>query len=109
MIAFRLILMGVGFLCLTSGCASHYYRSHEQGLSLYLRQPGADSVLLYSSVDGFSPHVAERSGGCWVVTVPADRAFRYFYEVDGRVTIPQCRLKEKDDFGLENCVYEPGL
>jgi len=109
MIIFRLIIIGVCSLVLANGCASHYYRKDQKETSLYLRQPGAERVLLYSSIDGFSPRVAERSLGGWVVSMPSDQAFNYFYEVDGRVMIPHCPLKEKDDFGFENCVYEPGL
>ena len=32
-----------------------------------------------------------------------------FYIVDGAVYLPQCRLKEQDDFGSANCLYIPGM
>lgn len=92
-----------------SGCRAHFYRADADGLTLYLRaQPGA-TVLFYSSLDGFAPHAATRHKRMWINTVPADREFRYFYTVNGQMRIPECALKEQDDFGGENCVYVPRL
>ncbi len=103
-----LIIWGL-FLCICCGCAAHYHRADEHGMTLYLRQPKAEKVILFSSLDGFSPYPATRNSGKWANALPADREFRYFYTVDGQIFIPDCPLKEKDDFGLENCVYVPGL
>ena len=40
-----------------------------------------------------------------MVSINASRDFRYFYLVDGKVLIPDCRMVEQDDFGGANCVY----
>ena len=106
---YRWFSIGLCFVGLLCGCASHYYRIDANSMRMVLRRPTAEKVMLYSSLDGFSPCVAAQNGGSWVNFLPADREFRYFYKVDGHVFIPDCRLKEKDDFGLENCVYLPGL
>ncbi len=103
------MLVWAGVLFIFGGCAAHYHRVDKNGMTLYLRLPSAENVILFSSLDGFSPHTAQWRDGKWVNSLPADREFRYFYQVDGQLFIPECRLKEKDDFGFENCVYVPGL
>lgn len=100
----------VGFMVLGTGCAQHYYRLNADTVDLYLREPDAGQVNLMTSLDDFAPHRAGRiNGGTWRTTVPAGREFRYFYTVDGRLFLPECRLKEKDDFGTENCVFDPKM
>ena len=39
--------------------------------------------------------------------MPAGETFRYFYRVDDTPFVPDCPMKEKDDFGFENCIYDP--
>jgi hypothetical protein len=91
---------------LTVGCATHYIRRDDGRAAFFLRCPGAREVALATSLDGFTPHKAHRSGsGQWVATVDADRDFSYFYLVDGKVFQPDCRMAEADDFGGTNCVY----
>jgi len=97
-------------LVLLTGCAPHFHTIRGDGVHLYLRAPSANEVLLASSLDGYAPHPAKRNkGGVWETSVPEQREFRYFYIVDGQVFVPPCRLRERDDFGSENCVYCPDL
>jgi zinc transporter ZupT len=106
----RALLTIVVLLSLTGvigGCAGHYYRTDASGTIFYLRLPEAASVVLYTSVDGFKPHTAERRSGRWSNTLSATGEFVYFYRVDGEVFIPDCRFREKDDFGRENCIFLP--
>jgi hypothetical protein len=91
------------------GCASHYYRTDEDGVILYLREPKTTSVILFTSADGFLPNAAEHRGGTWVNRIPSHRQFSYFYKVDGKLYTPDCRFMEEDDFGFKNCIYVPGL
>lgn len=106
---FRIIFVVVAWVVWLTGCSSHYHRTSERGVTLYLRKPANASVFLYTSLDGFSPKTAEHKGGFWVHRVPSNGGFIYFYKVDGKLFTPDCRFTEKDDFGFENCVYEPGL
>jgi len=79
-------------------------------MEFVLESPEASEVLFASSLDDFRLHPAVRSGRSrWVVTVPADNAFSYFYMVDDRLFLPPCTLREPDDFGNENCIFEPGM
>jgi hypothetical protein len=106
----RFLLTIVALLSLSGmlgGCAGHYYRTNANGTTLYLRLPKATSVVLYTSIDGFSPHAAELQTGRWTNTLAATHEFIYFYRVDGEMFIPDCRFKEKDDFGQENCIFLP--
>lgn len=96
-------------VALMAGCATHYHRVQDDRVSLYLERPEAKRVSLACSLDGFAPREARWEDGWWVVRLPADRAFRYFYILDGRSFTPACRLKEKDDFGAENCLFDPRL
>lgn len=88
------------------GCATHYHKVNQESLVLYLKKPDARQVILYCSADDFIPHEAAHIDGKWVVSIPMADQFRYFYEVDGKLFIPSCLLKEKDDFGSENCVFD---
>lgn len=99
----------VGILLVLAGCATHSQRLHGGFVTLSLDVPPAGQVALACSRDGFIPHPAWRENGRWVVALPADGPFRYFYLVDGAVYVPPCRLKEKDDFGADNCLFDPGL
>ncbi len=91
---------------LAIGCASHYIRQDKGHTDFYLRCPNANEVVLATSLDGFAPRPARRTGADeWVVSVEESRDFSYFYLVDGKVLRPECRLIEQDDFGGTNCVY----
>ena len=106
MTARRLAGLALLSALLTVGCASHYIRRDEGRAVFFLRCPRARSVALATSLDGFVPHPARRSGAdLWMATVNADRDFSYFYFVDGKVFQPDCRRVEQDDFGGTNCVY----
>ncbi len=104
----RVFCLCVG-VTLLGGCASHSWRVDGDTLTLLLDRPGAAQVALASSLDGFAPRPAERTSNAWAVSVPAGTSFRYFYLVDNQVFLPDCRLREQDDFGAWNCVYEPEL
>jgi hypothetical protein len=91
---------------LAIGCASHYIRQDNGHTDFYLRLPEAHAVALATSLDGFARRPARRaSADIWVVSVATAREFSYFYLVDGKVLIPECRMIEQDDFGGTNCVY----
>ena len=105
---FVLASIGLCLAGLLSGCATHYYRTNDRGTTLFLRLPEAKSVALFTSIDGFRPRPAVLAKGCWIVTQPTTEEFAYFYKVDGELLIPDCRFKEQDDFGQENCIFLPG-
>jgi hypothetical protein len=91
---------------LAAGCASHYIRHDNGSIDFYLRCPDARKVEMVTSLDGFEPRPARRTGiDKWVVSVKSSRDFSYFYRVDGEVVRPDCRLVEQDDFGGSNCIY----
>lgn len=97
-------------IALIGGCQSHFHKVRENAIYFYLHQPEARRVELRCSFDGFKPHPATKTDDdTWEVTVPFTSEFIYFYIVDDRVFLPSCRLKEKDDFGTENCIFIPEM
>jgi hypothetical protein len=103
------LVFGIALL-LTFGCATHYSIIRNNRALLFLKSSVAESVYLRSSLDGFKLHPAEESErGTWRVELPSTAEFKYFYLVDGVVTVPDCRFKEKDDFGGENCIFVPNM
>ena len=102
-----LLLNFMMFAC--SGCAgSHYTTENQDSVSLFLRQPDALHVQFASSIDKYTLHDTRKNGlGLWEINMPLPTAFSYFYVVDGAVYIPDCQFKETDDFGSENCIYQP--
>ena len=105
----RRLLLAVFLGSIISGCGTHAYRVDENELILILSAPQAKRVTLACSLDGFIPRSARNVSGCWEVSLPADKTFTYFYWVDGHVVVPDCQLKEHDDFGAENCIFDPHL
>ena len=90
-------------------CKSHHYRIEGDRMLLILRLTDADKVVLFCSFDGFEPRTVNKNSNNWEAEVPAGKTFRYFYRVDDVLFVPDCPLKEKDDLGFENCIYDPGL
>ena len=92
-----------------SGCASrHYVEQKTDSLVFSLQLPEATRVQFSSSTDNFILHdTVKNKSGIWQLTVPLRSELKYFYIVDGSVYLPECRLKETDDFGAENCLYQP--
>lgn len=95
------------FMTLIAGCATHYCRKEKDSLVLYLEKPGAQRVFFASSLDGFEPHEARHLDGRWVVVLPYQNPFRYYYVVDDEIFLPPCQFTESDDFGSENCIFDP--
>lgn len=91
------------------GCApNHFVVRSSNEVQLVLLAPDAQTVLLASSLDGFSPRpTSPEKPGRWVTTLPATGDFSYFYLVDGRAHVPDCRDREWDDLGGSNCLYQP--
>jgi hypothetical protein len=101
-------MVAVSLLC--AGCATHYYRIKADRVNLYLRMPEAKIVYFATSLDEFELFRTKKlESGIWEVAVPATREFTYFYKVDGSIYLPDCKLKEKDDFGDENCIFTPDM
>jgi len=90
------------------GCATHYQVITSGHVEMFLTAPQAQSVVLVVSSDPFQQVQARRDdSGMWKVTLNRLSEFKYFYLVDGKTYQPDCRLRENDDFGSNNCVFSP--
>jgi len=90
------------------GCAAHYHTIRNGYVDVYLKAPRAQSVSLVVSGDTFEKVPAVRTQlGMWKVSLNRANEFKYFYLVDGKVYLPDCPLRERDDFGADNCVFSP--
>jgi hypothetical protein len=91
-----------------AGCSPHYHAIRNGHVDVYLEAPQAQSVWLVVSGDTFEKVPADRTQlGAWKVTLNRANEFKYFYLVDGKVYLPDCPLRERDDFGADNCVFSP--
>ncbi len=92
-----------------AGCVpGHFTNNNGDFIKLYLRAPSANAVQFVSNLDRYQIHDIEtNSQGLWEVRVPSHSEFKYFYIVDGLVFLPNCQFKENDDFGRQNCIYQP--
>jgi hypothetical protein len=103
----RALMIAAAALCAV-GCVGHAARPRQDGPYLYLRAPAAGSVSLVITGDGFREIPAVRvDPDNWRVRLERAVGFTYFLLVDGEVFLPDCLLKEKDDFGSDNCVFDP--
>jgi hypothetical protein len=96
-------------LLLIGGCApQHTVVVQRNSVVLALHLPGVDEVGFASSLDQFTVHQARKGQhGQWVIAGLPNREFQYFYLVDGKVLLPECRFTIRDDFGTLNCRYLP--
>ena len=93
---------------LISGCAARLYRVAGDQVTFCLDLPAAQQVDFAYSLDEFRLHeVQKKQAGRWEIAVPADIEFSYFFIVDGAVYLPECDIREADDFGHQNCIFEP--
>jgi hypothetical protein len=105
----KYFMLFIVFLIGLSGCtAQHYIETRDDSFVFYLQAPEAKTVRFASSYDEFSLHDARQiDSDAWQATVPLSKELKYFYIVDGSVYLPDCRFRETDDFGSENCLYVP--
>ncbi len=90
------------------GCSTHYYEVRGGNIDIYLKQENAREVHFVASLNHFRPRPSLRlDGDTWVNRVKAGSEFRYFYLIDGEVFLPDCKYKENDDFGSQNCIFAP--
>jgi hypothetical protein len=90
------------------GCSAHYHTVRNGRVEVYLQAPQAQSVSLVLSGDTFETVPAVRTRlGTWKATLNRVNEFKYFYLVDGNVYLPDCPLRERDDFGADNCILSP--
>jgi hypothetical protein len=95
---------------LIPACAYHSLEVQGDAATITLKALNAKEVLFASSLDGYELHPAQKQGTSrWVVKAPSGTPFSYFYVVDGKIFVPDCRLAESDDFGSRNCIYVPGM
>jgi hypothetical protein len=102
------IISALTVMLAAGGCTTHYHMMTSGRIEMYLMAPQAQSVVLVVSGDPFQQVQAQRdSFGMWKVTLSRMDQFTYFYLVDGKAVLPDCRMREHDDFGSNNCVYTP--
>jgi hypothetical protein len=90
------------------GCTAHYHVVTDGRVEMYLEAPQAQSVVLVIAGDPFQKVRAQRdASGAWKATLNQAGEFKYFYVIDNKAYLPDCRLKEHDDFGSDNCVFSP--
>jgi len=95
-------------LLLISACGGRFYWVEDEKVTFDLDLPDARQVYFAYSLDAFMLHkVKKKQAGKWEIVVPATIEFRYFFIVDGVVYMPGCDIREADDFGSENCIFEP--
>ena len=104
----RCLIIPICFCILISGCTGRSHRVEEHKVTFKLDLPAARQVDFAYSLDGFRlQSVQQKQDGTWEISVPADIEFKYFFMVDGAVHLPGCEIREADDFGYENCIFEP--
>ncbi|MFO7665911.1 MAG: hypothetical protein R6V76_04775 [Desulfobacterales bacterium] len=102
----RKIVLVLAAFFVTGGCARHYHSFNNGHIEMYLAAPKAKSVVLVISGDQFRQVQAlQDDSGIWKVALNRLNEFKYFYLVDGKAYLPDCLLRENDDFGSNNCIF----
>ena len=105
----RIIIMTVAAAGTITGCLPlpALHSSHEVRITLELRE--AKEVIFLSSLNRYEPVFMNKTFlGTWEIYLPQDKAFDYFFRVDGNPYTPECRLQQTDDWGGRQCIYSPG-
>lgn len=89
-----------------TGCAGITFTKTDTGLKAVFKMKDVSSVSLFASTDGYEEHKADLNDGKWTVNLPYADEMDYFITADGKQTLPECDMKEFDDFGGQLCVYE---
>lgn len=106
---FKYMLLSFLLLSLV-GCAQHTIKTTDTSLIFQYRDDRATEIFLATSLDNFQYHSASKKiGGQWVVRLPLEGEFTYFYIVDGQVRLPHCPETVLDDFGSKNCFYRQSM
>ena len=67
----------------------------EEAMRFYLKKSGARTVYFANSSDGFKLHMAAKiDHTTWEVIIPGYGEFSYFYIIDNKTFLPDCRFKE---------------
>ncbi len=102
-------LLGYIILLFMVACTPQHtvvLQSNSVVVGLHMHE--ADEIAFASSLDRFTVHQAHKERhGQWIVAGLPNKEFQYFFLVDGKVYVPECRFKVKDDFGAVNCRYLP--
>jgi 1,4-alpha-glucan branching enzyme len=102
------IVLVLAAVFVAGGCTAHYYIIDNGHVEMYLTAPQAQSVVLVVSGDTFQQVQALRDdSGMWKVTLNGLHEFKYFYLLDGKAYLPDCPLRDHDDFRSNNCVFSP--
>ncbi|MCU0592912.1 MAG: hypothetical protein MUC57_15745 [Desulfobacterales bacterium] len=102
------IILILAAVLAAGGCAVHYHVVNNGQVEMYLTAPQAQSVVLVVAGEPFQKVQALRdASGTWKATLNQSGEFKYFYIMDDKSYLPDCRLKEHDDFGSDNCVFAP--
>lgn len=106
----RFLILPLLIALVLAACSSHYLRVENGQAYLFLKVRHAQSVMFASSLEHFQWRSAERiDGQTWRISIPVNISQTYIYLVDGQLFLPDCRFREQDDFGSENCLYIPGM
>jgi hypothetical protein len=102
-----ILIVFAGLVC---GCHPLPAVQHPHEIRFSLIQPEARAVLILTSLNRYTPVPMKQTfSGEWEVYLPEDRAFDYFFKVDGIPYTPECRLQQTDDWGDRLCIYSPGI
>jgi hypothetical protein len=105
----HLLLLCLSLMAEAAG-ADHLVVREGRYVRMILLSSEASTVQFASSLDGFVTHeLITTDGKTWEVRLPAQESFHYFYLLDGQPWTPDCACRASDDYGSENCVYDPGM
>ncbi|WP_232507964.1 glycogen-binding domain-containing protein [Desulfobacula toluolica] len=87
---------------------------HSFSNRFVLFEPAADQVELTGSFIGWQRISMKKIGnsGYWELNLPVvsgEHRYAYILNNDSQIADPTLPAREKDDFGSENCIFEPLL
>jgi hypothetical protein len=92
------------------GCHPIPALHHDHEIRISLNRPAAKEVLFLSSLNQYAPVSMNKTfSGDWELYLPEDKAFDYFFRIDGSLYTPECRFQQTDDWGGRQCIYSPGI
>lgn len=85
-------------------CSNHLIINNGGKITVYLKNDR--QVRFHYSIDNYLPHEMIFENGRYKFQLDRIREFRYFFTDENGFIPVECILREFDDYGNYNCIYE---
>lgn len=100
------IFTAVLFTILVTACGRQSIVINGNNITFLLKN--SEKTYFHSSIDGYIPHEMEFKNGkySYSIDIGTNNEIKYFYKDLNGIIKLDCDLREMDDYGQYNCIFE---